>query len=55
MQTKWNLKLLYSSTKDPQIKKDIEESKKNVLAFVKKWRNNKEYLQNPTALKTRQH
>ncbi len=51
MQTKWNLKLLYSSTKDPQIKKDIEESKKNVLAFVKKWRNNKEYLQNPTALR----
>lgn len=55
MQTKWNLKLLYTSTKDPQIKKDKEQSIKNVSSFVKKWKNNKEYLQDPTVLRDALH
>jgi len=51
MKTKWNLKLLYTSTKDPQIKKDIEKSKKNVSAFVKKWENNDTYLKDAAILR----
>jgi oligoendopeptidase F len=51
MHTEWNLKQLYKSTKDPKIKKDIESSKKAVEDFVKKWKDNNEYLDNPKVLK----
>ena len=46
METKWNLELLYKNISDKQIEKDIEQSQKKVLTFVKKWEKNKEYLSN---------
>ena len=48
---KWNLKLLYNSETDPQIQKDIDLSTKNVHAFIKKWKTNKEYTKNPAVLR----
>ena len=51
MHTKWNLKLLYNSDTDPNIEKDIQISKRKVTSFVKKWKNNKQYLKEPTILK----
>ena len=50
MQKNWNLKLLYSDINDKDIQRDIEESKTNVQLFVKKWKNNNEYLKNPKTL-----
>ncbi len=50
MQKNWNLKLLYSDINDKDIQRDIDESKKNVKLFVKKWKNNNEYLKNPKTL-----
>ena len=51
MNTEWNLKQLYESPKDPQIDKDIQEAKKNIDLFIKKWKSNKEYLKDPKVLK----
>lgn len=51
MKTKWNLTLLYKSDNDPQIQKDIDKSIKNVKAFVKNWKTNKEYTKDPKILK----
>ncbi len=51
MNTEWNLKQLYKSTKDPQIEIDIGMSKKKVSAFVEKWKKNKEYLKDSSVLK----
>jgi len=51
MKTKWNLNQLYSSTDDPRIEKDVKESIKKVSSFVKKWKENKEYLKEPKVLK----
>ena len=50
MQKNWNLKLLYNDINDKDIQRDIDESKKNVKLFVKKWKNNNEYLKNPKTL-----
>lgn len=46
----WNLKTLYKSEKDPQIQKDIEQSKKANTSFISKWSKNKRYLQDPKTL-----
>jgi oligoendopeptidase F len=51
MNTEWNLKQLYKSTKDPQIEIDIGMSKKKVSDFVEKWEKDKEYLKSPSVLK----
>jgi oligoendopeptidase F len=51
MITKWNLKPLYNSETDPQIQKDIDISTKNVQAFVRKWKPNKEYTKDPEILR----
>lgn len=50
MQKNWNLKLLYSSIDDKQIENDIQKSKEQVKLFVDKWKENKEYLNNPKTL-----
>ena len=50
MQKNWNLKLLYNDINDKDIQRDIDESKTNVQLFVKKWKNNNEYLKNPKTL-----
>ena len=48
--TEWNLGLLYSSKKDPQIEKDLLTIESAVDAFEKKYKNNKEYLSDQNAL-----
>lgn len=50
MNTAWNLKQLYKSDNDPQIKKDLEKGRKDVKAFIKKWKTNKGYLVEPEKL-----
>lgn len=50
MKTKWNLKMLYRSPKDPHIEKDIEKIEKATKSFVKKYRNNNNYLKSSTKL-----
>ena len=47
----WNLKLLYKNLDDPQIKKDIKQSEKAVMAFVKKYKSDSSYLKDPKVLK----
>lgn len=51
MKTTWDLELLYKSPQDPKIKDDIEESKKLVSSFCKKWRNDEKYFKEPKVLK----
>ena len=46
----WNLKTLYKSEKDPQIKKDITLSQKANTSFITKWSKNKRYVQDPKVL-----
>lgn len=48
---KWNLGLLYKSLEDPQIEEDIQSSEKAVNSFIEKWKENKNYLKDPKALK----
>jgi oligoendopeptidase F len=47
----WNLELLYESLDDPQIDKDIRDSEKAIETFITKWKDNKEYLEDPKILK----
>lgn len=50
MNTKWDLKLFYKSTKDPQIEKDLVSAEKAIKAFAKKYKGKSDYLKNATAL-----
>lgn len=52
IQTKWNLKLLYKSHKDPQIEKDIKATEREFKRFASKYQKSKEWLKKPRALKT---
>ena len=49
MKTKWNLKLLYASPKDPQIEKDVKAIERAYVAFEKKYRG-KDFTKNETVL-----
>ncbi|MBD3328884.1 hypothetical protein GF357_00055 [Candidatus Dojkabacteria bacterium] len=48
---KWNLKEYYQSVKDKQIDEDFEIVKQQNEKFIKKWKNRKDYLENPEILK----
>ncbi len=50
IKTEWNMGLLYKSTKDPQIEKDMQLFEKTVVAFEKKYRNTDSYLNNEADL-----
>ena len=50
MNTKWDLKLFYKSTKDPQIEKDLVSAEKAIRSFAKKYKGKSDYLKNATAL-----
>jgi len=50
MRTKWNLKLFYSSPKDPQIEKDLKKFELVFKKFVKKYKNKKDYLKDESTL-----
>jgi oligoendopeptidase F len=47
----WNLKLLYKNLDDPQIERDIKASEKAIRSFIKKWKENNQYLKEPKILK----
>mgnify|MGYP000240138532 CR=1 FL=1 len=51
MRKKWDLTKLYKNEKDTQIKKDIENSKKFVKTFEKKWSKRTDWLKEPQTLK----
>jgi len=48
----WDLSPFYKSENDPQIEKDIEKESKLAEAFIKKWKNRKDYLEDPNVLCT---
>lgn len=50
MNTKWKLDDIYKSENDPQIEIDLEKGRNDVKDFLKKWKNNKEYLVKPEVL-----
>jgi len=50
IKTTWNLGLLYSSKKDPQIEKDLKEVETAVESFEKKYKNDQKYLSDENAL-----
>ncbi|QQG44758.1 MAG: M3 family oligoendopeptidase [Candidatus Roizmanbacteria bacterium] len=50
-QTEWDLSSLYKRDNDPEIKKNRKIIEENSEQFVKKWRNRKDYLENPSVLK----
>jgi oligoendopeptidase F len=50
IKTKWDLNLFYKSSTDPQIRKDIEKSKKTTLLFEKKYAGNSDYLKSEDGL-----
>lgn len=47
---RWDLTPLYKSDDDPQMKTDRVKATKNVEAFVKKWKKNKEYTKSPEVM-----
>ncbi len=47
----WNLKSLFKNDNDPSIEKELKRVQKEASSFVKKWKNRKDYLSNPKALK----
>lgn len=49
--TNWNLKLLYSSENDPNIKSDRELTERISYKFINKWKNRDDYLKDPKILK----
>ena len=51
LQTNWNLTPLFKSDIDPAIAKSRIASEKSVTKFVKKWKDRKDYLTNPSVLK----
>ncbi|MES2436967.1 MAG: M3 family oligoendopeptidase [Patescibacteria group bacterium] len=50
MKTTWNLDLLYTSGKDPQIEKDLLGYEKLCATFEKKYKKDVSYLDNPESL-----
>lgn len=50
IKTEWNLKLLYKSLNDPQLKRDIEKIKRGLEAFAKKYKKRTDYLKSDKAL-----
>ena len=50
IKTKWDLSILYKSSTDPQIRKDIEKAKKASLDFEKKYSKKSDYLKNEDKL-----
>lgn len=50
IKTQWDLSLFYKSSKDPQIKKDVEKAKRTALSFEKKYAKKKDYLKNESKL-----
>jgi len=50
MKTEWNLKLLYSSPKDPRIEQDTASIERAYSRFAKKYRKRKDYLVNESKL-----
>jgi oligoendopeptidase F len=49
--TEWDLSIYYKNPKDPQIEKDLVEVEQVVARFVEKYKENKDYLKKPSALK----
>ena len=47
----WDLDKFYKSETDPKIKKDMEVVKKINYQFINKWKDRKDYLKDPKALK----
>ncbi len=47
----WNLKYLFDSDNDPEIKKTRKIVEKKSYAFINKWKDRKDYLKNPAILK----
>ena len=50
-QTTWNLKPLFKSDNDPQIKKHRKVVKKESYKFINKWNSRDDYLKSPKVLK----
>jgi len=50
MQTNWNFKLFYPSRTSKKIEQDIEQAKKGILAFEKKYKGKTDYLRSELAL-----
>ena len=50
-QTTWNLKPLFKSDNDPQIKKKRKTVEKESYKFINKWKNRNDYLKSPKVLK----
>ena len=50
-QTTWNLKPLFKSDNDPQIKKHRKVVKKESYKFINKWNSRDDYLESPKVLK----
>ncbi len=50
--TQWNLKLLYESPQDPQIKKDLKQYQQKRKEFAQKYKNRTDYLEDVDALLT---
>ena len=46
----WDLGLLYKSDDDPQIEIDCEGTLREWNSFIKKWKKDKKYLEDPKAL-----
>lgn len=47
----WNLKLLFDGDNDPKIKRKRKIVERESYKFINKWKNRKDYLENPIALK----
>jgi oligoendopeptidase F len=50
LSTEWNLGVFYKDINDPQMKKDMELSKKAYIAFAKKYTKDKSFLKSDKAL-----
>ena len=49
-QLKWNLSPLFASDDDPDIKRNLAETEKQVLSFVTKWQDRQDYLSQSSVL-----
>lgn len=47
----WNLQILFKDDSDPKIDEELQNIEKTVNNFVKKWKNNKEYLKDTKVLR----
>lgn len=50
IQTTWDLSKFFSSDDDPKIAKELKKIKKESYKFINKWKNRKDYLENPIIL-----